>query len=152
MRIYLARHGDALSKQENPERPLSETGRKEVAHVADILEQIGAGVDQIVHSDKPRTRQTAEILAQSVLWEAELETAPDMNPNDPVEPWVEKLADLTEDTMLVGHLPFLGRLATRLILGGDESAVIKFPSGTVACLERTDEGRWLVVAVITPGL
>ena len=152
MRIYLARHGHAVSNQEAPEQPLSETGRKEVSHVADILEQMGASVDQIVHSGKARARQTAEILAQSVLWDVELETTPDMNPDDPVDPWMDKLADLTEDTMLVGHLPFLSRLATRLIVGADDSEVIKFPAGTVACLERTEEGKWVVAVVVTPGL
>ena len=86
MRIYLARHGDALSKQQNPERPLSEKGRKQVSHVADVLKQIGASVDRMVHSGKPRALQTAEILAQSVMREPELESAGDMNPMDPVEP------------------------------------------------------------------
>jgi len=131
---------------------LSETGRKEVAHVADILEQTGAGVDRMIHSGKPRAQQTAEILAQSLMWEAEMETASDMNPADFVEPWVGRVSGYTEDTMLVGHMPFMGMLVSRLVCGSGGPDVVSFHSGTVACLERTSEGGWLIVAVIRPSL
>jgi phosphohistidine phosphatase len=150
MRIYLARHGDTKSKQEDPDRSLSETGRKDVSRVADILEQTGAGVDLLYHSGKTRARQTAEILAQSVLWEPELKMAPDLGPLDPVGPWVEKIAALEKDTMLVGHLPFLGKLASRLITGSEDAGVIRFTAGAVACLERTEDGGWTVLAVTVP--
>jgi phosphohistidine phosphatase len=152
MRIYLARHGHALTKQEDPDRPLSETGRKEVSHVADILEQTGAGVDRLIHSGKPRAVQTAEILAQSVMWDVEMETASDMNPTDPVEPWVDRISRMTEDTMLVGHLPFLSRLASRLVTGSEEPEVARFHSGAVACLEQSPEGKWAVVCMTPPSL
>jgi phosphohistidine phosphatase len=152
MRLYLARHGDALSKDQDPERPLSETGRKQVAHVADVLEQIGAGVDRVVHSGKPRAQQSAEILAQSVMWEPELESIADMNPGDPVEPWVERVASLDTDTMLVGHLPFLAKLASRLVTGNEDAGVVSFPAGTVVCLERSADGDWQVAAVVPPTL
>lgn len=152
MRIYLARHGDALSKQQNPERPLSENGRKQVSHVADILEQIGASVDRVVHSGKPRAQQTAEILAQSAMWEAELESSGDMNPMDPVEPWVDRLSTLDRDTMLVGHLPFLAKLASRLVAGAEDVSLVSFPAGAVVCLERSEEGHWRIAAVVPPTL
>lgn len=152
MRIYLARHGHALSTKEDPNRSLSDTGRKEVSHVADVLEQVGAGVDRLIHSGKPRATQTAEILAQSVMWEVEMETAADMNPSDPVEPWVDKIEEMTEDTMLVGHLPFLSRLASRLVTGSEDPEVARFYSGSVVCLEQSEEGKWAVVTMIRPSL
>lgn len=152
MRVYLARHGDALPTQQDANRPLSENGRKQVSHVADVLEQIGASVDRMIHSGKPRALQTAEILAQSVMWDVELARADDMNPNDPVEPWVDRLSAFDRDTMLVGHLPFLGKLASRLVTGGDGTPVVAFAAGTVACLERTENGAWYVAAVIPPTL
>ena len=34
MRLYLMQHGEAMSKAENPERPLNEQGRQNVANVA----------------------------------------------------------------------------------------------------------------------
>jgi len=152
MRIYLARHGDALSKQEDPDRPLSEKGRKQVAHVADLLEQTGASVDRMVHSGKPRALQTAEILAQSVMWDAELEAAGDMDPMDPVEPWVARLSKLDEDTMLVGHLPFLAKLVSRLVAGVEDARLVSFAAGTVVCLEQSEDGGWQIAAVVPPSL
>ena len=152
MRIYLARHGDALPVTEDPERSLSETGRKRVSHVSNVLEQVGAGVDRMIHSGKPRARQTAEILAQSVMREPGLETASDLNPMDPVEPWVDRAAKLEQDTMLVGHLPFMSRLVTKLVTGEADPELVGFPTGTVACLERTSEGKWIIVTVVCPGL
>jgi phosphohistidine phosphatase len=152
MRIYLARHGDALSTQQDPERPLSDEGRKQIAHVAAMLEQMGATVDRVVHSGKPRALQTAEILARSVMHEPKLESAGDLNPMDPVEPWVERAATLDTDTMLVGHLPFIARLASRLVTGTEDTAVVSFPAGTVVCLEHSKESGWYVIAMIPPAL
>jgi len=152
MRIYLARHGEALTAQRDPERSLSENGRKQVSCVADILEQIGASVDCMIHSGKTRALQTAEILAQSVMRKVELEASSELNPTDPVEPWVDRLSALDQDTMLVGHLPFLGNLATRLVTGGDTTPVVSFPAGTVVCLERSDGGGWHVAAMVAPTL
>lgn len=152
MRIYLARHGDAVSKRQDPERPLSEKGREQMSHVADVLEQIGARVERMLHSGKPRARQTAEILAQSVMREVELESADDMNPSDPVQPWVDRISEFKQDTMLVGHLPFLGKLASRLVKGSEDDGVVAFPAGAVVCLEQSEEGTWYVVAMVPPTL
>jgi phosphohistidine phosphatase len=150
VRIYLVRHGLALSKSEDPEKGLSDTGRKDVARVSDILEQTGAGVDHLYHSGKARARQTAEILAQSVLWDPQLETAGDLNPTDPVEPWIGKIEALDKDTMLVGHMPFMGKLASRLVTGSEDAELIQFTPGTVACLERTEKGGWVILSVTIP--
>jgi len=150
MRIYLARHGLAKSKSEDPEQGLSDTGRKDVARVADILEQTGASVDHLYHSGKARARQTAEILAQSVLWEPELKTASDLNPMDPVAPWVDKIKSFEKDTMLVGHMPFVGKLFSRLVAGSEDLDLVQFTPGTIACLERIEDGGWMVVSVTIP--
>lgn len=150
MRVYLVRHGEAKPKTEDPERGLSERGRKDAARVADILEQTGAGVDHLYHSGKARARQTAEILAQSVLWDPQLKTADDLGPNDPVQPWVDRLASAEADTMLVGHMPFMGRLASRLVTGAEDRDLVRFTAGAVACIERTDSGGWVLVAVTIP--
>ena len=152
MKIYLARHGDAVSKQENPDRPLSGEGRKDVSHVADILEQSNAAVDRVIHSGKLRAQQTAEILTQSVMHDVEMETAPDMNPNDPVEPWIERIEGFEQDAMLVGHMPFLGKLVSRLVTGKEDTDVVFFHAGAVVCLERTDDGRWGIIGMIRSAL
>jgi phosphohistidine phosphatase len=152
MRLYLARHGQAMTREEDPGRPLSSEGRREVAKVSDLLEQMNASVDRILHSGKPRAQQTAEILAQSVLYDVEMEQTTGMDPSDPVEPWGERLSQFEEDTMMVGHLPFLSNLLSYLVCGSVEPEIVRFSSGCVACLERSDKGKWAVAAVIRPGL
>jgi len=54
--------------------------------------------------------------------------------------------------MLVGHLPHLSRLASRLICGDEERKVVSFQMGGVVCLERDAEGNWSVRWALTPEL
>ena len=53
--------------------------------------------------------------------------------------------------MLVGHLPFLDRLAGLLITGDAERFVVRFQKGGIVCLVREDE-TWAVGWVVTPDL
>src|SRR4051812_19345231 len=67
MRLYLLRHGEAdwpdWDKPDN-ERPLTESGKKEVRKVSKLLDKIGVALDDILTSPLPRARQTAEIVAE----------------------------------------------------------------------------------------
>lgn len=48
MHLYLIQHGDAKSEQEDPARPLSDKGRRDVEKVAGFLSaNIGVGVENI---------------------------------------------------------------------------------------------------------
>lgn len=60
--------------------------------------------------------------------------------------------EVDEETMLVGHLPHLGRLASRLICENDEQEVVSFRQGGVAYLERGEEGGWTVNWMLIPEL
>jgi len=64
LRVYLVRHGKAKSKEEDPERHLTERGAEEVRRVARFLAAAGIQVSKILHSGKTRARQTAEISNQ----------------------------------------------------------------------------------------
>ena len=62
MRLYLARHGEAKSKLEDANRPLTLRGKKEVEKVAKYLaENKDIHLEVIMHSRKLRAKQTAEI-------------------------------------------------------------------------------------------
>jgi hypothetical protein len=45
--------------------------------------------------------------------------------------------------MLVGHLPFLGRLASFLLSGDPEAGVVRFRNAGIVCLSD-QEGKWAV--------
>jgi phosphohistidine phosphatase len=54
--------------------------------------------------------------------------------------------------MLVGHMPFLSILASRLVLGTEDPDVVLFRESTVVCLEKGPNGQWAVGWMITPGI
>ena len=64
MRLYLVRHGDALSDSEDPKRPLSETGIEEAKKTGEFLKKAGEKPLKIIHSTKLRAKQTGEIIAE----------------------------------------------------------------------------------------
>lgn len=152
MRLYLVQHGDAVPEQLDPERPLSAAGRREVEAVARLLAGTGTRAAHLVHSGKLRAQQTAELLATVLAPGTVAEIMPGLNPNDPVEPMARGTADWTSDVMLVGHLPFMGKLAARLVAGDERRLVAAFVPGTVVCLEQAEAGDWVISWMVRPEL
>lgn len=155
MRLYLAQHGDALDKTENPRRPLSEAGRDDVQRMATFLGALtGPLPEAVVHSGKDRARETAELLAGRLSPDITPQPAHNLGPTDPVPPFREELTDWERDTLVVGHLPFLGRLAGLLVNGDEEVPVAAFRPGAILVLEPgggPEEG-WLVAWMMGPDL
>ena len=69
---------------------------------------------------------------------------------DPIEPVAEEVASWSRDTMLVGHLPFMGRLASWLLWQGEHPESVAFRPGSVTCLERGTERIWTIAWMIRP--
>ena len=59
MAIYLVQHGKNLPKDVDPEKGLSEEGKKEVERVASAAKRYGLNVASIRHSGKKRALETA---------------------------------------------------------------------------------------------
>jgi phosphohistidine phosphatase len=152
MRLYLVQHGHALPKEVDAERPLSERGRSDVERVAAFLGRAGIWTAAVVHSGKTRARQTAEILAAAVARPGCIEARSGIDPNDDAQPVAGEAGAWGEDVMLVGHLPFMGRLASRLCAQDDDAGVVGFEPGSVVCLERRTDGGWRLVWMIRPEL
>lgn len=152
MRLYLVRHGDALPKEVDPDRGLSEAGRQDAEKVAAFLKGKGLEVDAIWESGKKRATRTAEILAGAVASRKGLVRRSGMGPTDPVTPVIDDLLASEGDAMLVGHLPFLGTLASRLMLGTEEPEVAVFRAATVVCLEKGSGGQWAIGWMVCPSM
>lgn len=153
MRLLIARHGDAVSKMENPDRPLSDLGTTEVNRVASFLARAGIKTSRVIHSGKVRAAQTGAIYANVIGGRCLIEEVPGLKPND--DP--QQIADLMNvghvDTLVAGHLPHLGRLASILISGSDDGALISISTGTVICLERGQmSDQWHLAWMIDPTL
>lgn len=153
MNLYLVQHGRSKSKEEDPDRPLTDRGEAEVRKVASqVASHAGAAVRRIVHSGKTRARQTAEILGEFLQPQGGVEAAEGLDPMADPGIWAANIGEQTEDLMLVGHLPHLSRLASLLICGSVEVKVIDFKNGGVVCLTRDEEGAWSVEWVLVPDI
>src|SRR5438105_7559781 len=117
MQIYLVQHGEAKPDEIDPERRLTENGTRAVQKVADFLRMSGGmPVDAIWHSGKPRAQQTAELLRPATgAAEGAVIQRDGLAPKDAVEPIKQEVEQGNSDVMIVGHLPFLGRLAALLL-------------------------------------
>ncbi len=115
MKLYLMRHGAALSDRDDPTRPLSEQGRLDIQKSAtELVSEKDFSIQTIYHSGKTRAAQTAEIMSEVIAPGIALTQHPGLNPNDIVDQFVEEIEGFDNDTLVVGHLPFLGVLAGRL--------------------------------------
>lgn len=149
MLLYLVQHGDALPEDVDPARPLSANGRADAERVAALLAGQVPGIARVLHSGKTRAQQTAEILAREIARGAPLQAVSGLNPLDDPEPWVQQIDSWTENVMLVGHLPFMSRLVSRLLVGEADVGVVAFEPGSVVCLER-DGGNWTIAWMLRP--
>lgn len=148
MRLYLMQHGAARSKEEDPDRPLTDAGRGEVERVVAVAERAGVKVDVALHSGKTRARQTAEILA-GALGPARVEAVDVVSPLDDPAELGGRLEESEAPTAVVGHLPHLARLAGLLLAGDPEREPVAIVNAGLVCLER-DEGTWRLRWAVTP--
>ena len=151
MRLYLVQHGEAKPETEDAARPLTLRGTEDVKRVAGMLRRLQIKQPKIVHSGKLRAKQTADILAQGLNISLPLvQVSPVLKPNDDVRPWAERIQKEIDDLMLVGHLPFLDKLASTLLCGNENAKLVLFRYGAIVCLEQKEDKGWAVRWVLTP--
>ena len=154
MHLYLVQHGEALAKDEDPNRPLTDKGRQDVGRMAAFLARTRPAISRVIHSGKVRAMQTALVFAETLGPGRMVEEAADgLAPKDPPETVAEAVNGWTEDTMIVGHLPHLARLTALLVTGDPDETVTHFQPGTVVCVERGENGGgWTVAWAVRPEL
>ena len=151
-KLYLVRHGEAVSSDVDPRRPLSEQGLADIRKVASFIKPLQISVEHIRHSGKLRAAQTAEILAESVLVEKDCSAHEALGPNDDVTILADELEAYDTDLMIVSHLPFLAYLISLLAADNETANVAAFDAGSIACLNRHNSGQWQVEWMIKPEL
>jgi phosphohistidine phosphatase len=150
MKLYLVRHGEASPRASDSQSPLSEKGTLEVKRLADFLAKIPVTISFIFHSEKLRAKQTAEILAAGIQFSGAMEQRSDLNPMDSVLPIANEMKQASQDIMLVGHMPFMGMLAAKLVTGNENSDIVIFQTATLVGLERISYSQWIIADVIRP--
>ena len=151
MYLYLVQHGEAVAKEVDPERPLTLEGRITVKKVASYLAALSeVSIQRIYHSEKLRAEQTARLFARELHLGRRVEVGKELNPQSLPWGWVERLADVEENLMIVGHLPHLKRLTALLVCQDESKKCVDFQNSGVVCLLRDESGIWSLQWIIIP--
>jgi len=150
MALYLVQHGKSLPKDVDPDQGLSSDGVAETRRIASVASDYGVKVGRIRHSGKTRARQTAEIFAAALNPAGGIEATSGLKPLDDVTAAAADI-DPDADVMLVGHLPFMERMAAWLVTGSAEKPVFKFQNSGIVCLDRDSQtNAWVIVWTLMP--
>ncbi len=133
MDLWLVRHGEAMSAQVNPARPLTPEGARAVSAIAKTLAGRRGSFDLVAASGKTRALETAAILAEATGYPAGriVETGA-LSPNATLGTFFAFLEENEEAKRLlcVGHLPSIASIATWFLSPGDPVHLV-FGPGTV---------------------
>ena len=149
MRIYLVRHGSAVSEQEDPSRPLSSEGRRDIELVARTLGIMNLKVDTIFHSGKLRAEQTAQIIAGAIEVRNGVKKTSGLAPNDEPAEVLALIEAADDDIMLVGHLPHLDNLLKALVRPAEGEGLPEFTAGACIGVEKS-AGGWQIFRALGP--
>lgn len=152
MKIYLLQHGEAVLKEQDPDRPLTTQGKQCLQRLAEFFKNAGVNVDHILHSGKTRAMQSAELLAAYMLQTGHIQFIEGLSPNDSVSAFAENIDNWSGDTLLVGHMPFMQKLASYMLTGDEDSVPVAFLPGGVVVLEKNENDAWALCAMIRPEL
>jgi phosphohistidine phosphatase len=159
MNLYILRHGVAVAKDDpafasDSERPLTKKGIKKFRKAARGIERLGISFDAILSSPLVRARQTADIVAAILGQESLVEEIPALAPDSSPEQLLSELSSVEdkEHVLLVGHEPFLGKLAAFLLSGkNDSDLLIPLRKGGICRIEinavpptQAGEMHWLL--------
>ena len=150
MAIYLIQHGRSLSGESDPDPGLAPEGVADTERIAGVAAGYGVCVGIIRHSAKARARETAVLFAAALDPERGIEETPGLKPMDDVPSFGKKLS-YESNVMLVGHLPFMGRMASHLVTGSADIPVFSFQNSGVVCLDREPGSpSWLIKWALMP--
>ncbi|KJR40127.1 phosphohistidine phosphatase, SixA [Candidatus Magnetoovum chiemensis] len=153
MLLYLVRHGEAKSEEEDKRRPLTERGVRHVAKSARfVFRQGGSLCRAIFHSGKLRAFQTANILANALRLGDDVCKIDCLNPLDDPNILAQRLNRISYDLIVVGHLPHLAKVASILLSGEEDKVRLEFTDGAVASLKRDENGLWTLLSLTTTGI
>jgi phosphohistidine phosphatase len=155
MIIHLVRHAEAIERSMDvleDHRFLTRRGRKRFRKVTKSLKKLGLDPDVILTSPMIRAVQTAEILAEGLRHDGELQVAPTLGHGFRPKALDQLLGSYPQakEIALVGHEPEFGMLAKTLLKSETDCTMSK---GAVLSLKRSDTAHGDVefVQLVTGG-
>jgi len=138
LELYSIRHGVAAERGEDwpddSKRPLTSDGIAKLRKEARGLAALDVAIEQIVCSPLVRTRQTADVIAETLKSKPGVVTSDALAPAGTPAAVIQELSKYVRKSgvALVGHEPNLGELAAHLI--GARHA-IEFKKGAVCRID-----------------
>ncbi len=152
MALYLVQHGLSLSKDEDPQRGLSEKGKEDVVRIGEVAKMYGIKVSAIKHSGKQRALQTADLLADFLRPPGGVVKLSGLNPLDDTDAFAKGVSSQA-DIMYVGHLPFMEILTSQLVAGNAALTVFRFQNGGIVCLDQDENtDSWYIKWTLMPNI
>ncbi len=150
MPVYLVQHGISLTKDEDPEKGLSKKGFDDTKRIAMVAIGYEVKISRIYHSGKKRAEQTAEAIAEVFDIRDKVYAKDGLKPLDDINPVAEEL-DSGDNVMLVGHLPFMEKLVSKMVSGQEEKSVFRFQNSGIVCLDNYGKkGDWAIKWALMP--
>src|SRR5580692_8774979 len=118
MRLYLVRHGEAVSEDDagsDRDRWLADRGREHVRALGRVLRETGVAPDAIASSPLPRAVQTAELLAAALDHLGAIETWRCLEPSAQPQVAARRLLAAGTAVVVVGHEPSISALGALLL-------------------------------------
>jgi len=139
--LFLLRHGEAAmssASRRDFERPLTETGKKQLERLSKTLKANGLSFDLILCSNAKRTEETAKII-QEQLPTNQTKFLPELYESGPstILNLINHVSDEVDQLLLIGHNP--GISAVTAFLSGQDFISLK--PGMLAKLEIFQD-RW----------
>jgi len=151
MRLYLVQHALSKSREEDPARGITDEGRIETAKTGNALTLLKPDIAAIWHSGKKRSCETAEILSDQLGLEDKMIEKENLNPNDPIQPVIMELDQNEKNIIIVGHLPYLSRLFSKLLCNSMDREILLFRNSGITCLEKRDD-EWKLIWSVIPDI
>ena len=154
LELYLIRHGVAAPRgdefPDDSKRPLTSGGIARLRKEAKALDELNVGFDHIITSPLLRTRQTADVFAETMKSKPSVSNADALAPaGTPTAVFQELGKHMRKGRIaLVGHEPNIGELAARLI---GARTPLEFKKGAICRIDfevlppkGTGQLRWFV--------
>lgn len=155
MKLFLIQHGMANESDIDPDRNLSHEGRcvteKVARHFAKFKE---IGKTRIYSSSKRRAKATALIFDEWLVTDGEVIELDFVNPESDVSQMIEfiqkKCKERKKDNIaLIGHLPFLSNLVSKLINNDENKKIVNFHNSAIVCLDSSN-CNWTISWIMHP--
>lgn len=139
-------------------RELTPKGIRSIQQLASALpSKAFTHLRSIQHSGLVRAQETAEVFAQAMGWQLPILRCNGLRPEDSPMQLLSLIAELKDDTLLVGHNPHLTLLTSLLLAGQHTAHAIRFKKAGLLCLERfhasspqRPAGEWQINWYLTP--